>query len=152
MSITVNPAYRDEILRANPSRMVVMIYDETLAALNLAIAAIENDDIETRCNAVNSASELVAALYLCLDLDQGGEVAENLSHLYGFILRRLPGVNIHNDPEFAEEAIRLLTPLRDSWFELDSRIMAGETPEDGDKAAVARNAKAVSEVFESRGA
>ena len=72
--------------------------------------------------------ELVGTLYLCLDSERGGEVAENLGRIYGFILQRLHRINFENDPAIADEVIDLLVPLRDSWMELDRRIEVEETP------------------------
>jgi flagellar protein FliS len=114
----------ERILEASPSRLVVMLYDEALKNLETAVAAIERDDIETRCHAVNRAIEIVCHLYLTLDAEQGGEIAEKLGAIYRFVLARLPRVNVANDAEAAHEAIRLLTPMRASWSELDERIEA----------------------------
>ena len=115
----------EEMRAATPSRLVVMLYDEAIGALQAAIAAATRGDIETRCNSVTAATEIVGYLYMNLDLEQGGEVADNLGAIYAHIMHRLPRVNLYNDAETAEEAISLLEPLRESWNELDSRIVAG---------------------------
>ena len=109
----------DEMMIASPSRLVVMLYDEAIDALNLAAAATRSGDIETRCNAVTAAIEIVGLLYMTLDTDNGGDVAHNLGAIYAHIISRLPQVNLARDPRVAEEAISLLTPLRASWNELD---------------------------------
>ncbi len=122
MALTItSETYRDELLQASPSRMVVMCYDETLQALEMAVDAVERGDIEARFNAVTVASELLCTLFLCLDMEEGGEIAENLGRIYEYVLKSLPQVNLFDDAEPAERAIKLLTPLRDSWLELDSR-------------------------------
>jgi flagellar secretion chaperone FliS len=115
----------DEMMIASPSRLVVMLYDEAIEALNLAAAATRTGDIETRCNAVTAAIEIVGLLYMTLDMDRGGDVAHNLGALYAHIINRLPQVNLNRDPRIAEEAVGLLTPLRASWNELDISIACG---------------------------
>jgi flagellar protein FliS len=120
MALTItSDSYKDELLGADPNRMVVMIYDEVLEALRTAVDAIEQDDIEGRYNAVTVATELLATLYACLDPEKGGEIAENLGAIYSVILRYLPKVNIHNDAAVAEQAMALLMPLRNSWVQLE---------------------------------
>jgi flagellar protein FliS len=109
----------EDLLKMSPNRMVAAIFDETISVLHEAKDAIASGDIETRCNAVSMAHELVGTLYLCLDTDRGGEVAENLGRIYGFILQRLHRINFENDQTTADEVIDLLQPLRDSWLELD---------------------------------
>lgn len=136
MSLIMTQSYRDELLQADPSHMVVMLYDELLATLNTTIEAIEADDQESRCNAVNLACELVGLLHLGLDMERGEEIAENLGHLYVVILRHLPRINLENSRRIAEQVIQLVTPLRESWAELDRRGAEASVP--GGMPALAR--------------
>jgi flagellar protein FliS len=114
----------ERLLAASPSRLVVMLYDEALKNLVAATEAIARGDIEARCHATNRAIEILCHLYLTLDIKQGGEIAERLADIYRFVLSRLPRVNALNDAAPAHEAIRLLSPVRASWHELDARIEA----------------------------
>jgi flagellar protein FliS len=115
----------DEMLTASPSRLIVMLYDEAIEALTTAAEAARAGDIETRCNAVTAAIEIVGTLYMTLDVERGGDVARNLGVIYAHIINRLPQVNLNRDPRIAEEAIGLLKPLRSSWNELDVSMGAG---------------------------
>ncbi len=124
----------DDLLKMSPNRMVATIYEEAITMLEDAKAAIARGDIEARCNAVSMAHELVGSLYLCLDIARGGEVAENLGRIYGFVLQRLHRINFENDPAIADEAIGLLAPLRESWLQLDGDAVAVE-PHELDYAA-----------------
>ena len=121
-------ALPEELREMSQSRLVVVFYDQAIAALEDAIAAIEESDVERRFNAVKTATGLINELSLSLDESAGGEIAHNLGGIYAFILGRLPQVNTQNDPKPADEAIRLLRPLRDAWEELDRKIQAGEIP------------------------
>ena len=53
---------------------------------------------------------------------EGGEIASNLDQLYRYVITQLPMINIRNDAALTQSLIDLLTPLRDSWVELDERI------------------------------
>jgi flagellar protein FliS len=108
----------DSLMEAEPARQVVMLYDEAIAAVRIAGMAAASGDIEGRCNAVTAAMEIVGFLYMNLDSDQGGEVANNLGSIYAYILSQLSRVNLYNDTETAERMVGLLEPLRDSWNEL----------------------------------
>jgi flagellar protein FliS len=127
--VIASKAYQDELFEADPGRMVVMLYDETLEALRTAIDAIERGDIEERFNATTVATEVLVALFQCLDMEKGGAIAGNLASLYTFILKDLLWVNVNNDPEPARQAIRLLTPLRDAWSELDATAVVDILPQ-----------------------
>jgi flagellar protein FliS len=115
----------EDMISASPSRLIVMLYDEAIAAMREAAHAARTGQIEARCNAVSAALEVVGYLYMTLDETHGGDVARNLGAIYAHIIARLPQVNMAQDPAIAEEAIALLKPLRASWNELDQQLSAG---------------------------
>jgi flagellar protein FliS len=120
----INDILPEELRDVSAVGLVAAFYDETIAALEDAIEAIAEGDIERRFNSIFVATGLIAELAKALDEEAGGEVAQNLGQLYIFILTLLPRVNIDNDPNPARNAICLLKPLRDAWHELDSRLEA----------------------------
>ena len=118
----------EELRDASQCRLVVTFYDQIVAALQEAIDAVEAGEIERRYNAVKVATGLISELHLSLDEEFGGEIARNLGQIYSYVVNRLPRINTHNDPAPAENGLRLLKPLRDSWAELDEMIEAGCVP------------------------
>lgn len=139
----------EQLLSTPPQQLVAMMYDQVLDSMRQTIEAIETNDIERRWLACTEASELLTQLYLALDMQRGGEIAENLSQLYRFALWRLSRVNTHNDADAVRDAIKVLEPLRDSWHELDERIEAALTdglptvlPPADDRAVKATQARA----------
>lgn len=125
MPLTANDAFRSEVTRARPTRVVVMLYEEAIASLVAAIEAMEQNEIEERCNRVNVVTEIIATLHMSLDMENGGEIADRLGSLYRFILAQLIRVNIHSDAAGAAKIIELLTPLRNAWEEVDQRMADG---------------------------
>ena len=105
-----------------PSRLIVMVYDEAIEQLNIAIGAIEANDIEARYVASEKVAEVLYQLCLSLDLANGGEISENLARLYKHGIQQMTEINFTNDPEIAVALQKVLQPLRDSWAELDERI------------------------------
>lgn len=106
------------LMTASPAELVVMLLEKATASLNEAIAAIEGGRIEDRWRANKRAIEIINHLDLTLDMDRGGEIAENLRSLYSFALRRLADVDFKNDAQAAREVIKLLEPMLASWREL----------------------------------
>ena len=126
MPLTATEAFRSEVTRARPTRVVVMLYDEAIASLEAAIEAMQRNAIEERCNRLNVVTEIVATLHLGLDMEHGGEIAEGLGRLYRFILARLIRINIQSDAAGAAKIVELLMPLRDAWEEVDQRMAEGD--------------------------
>lgn len=105
-----------------PSRMIVALYDEAIASLEAAKSAIRIGDITGRFQATERTADIIAALYCGLDMAEGGRIAENLSVVYELVLRNIALINTANDARVADQAIRLLMPLRSAWAALDERI------------------------------
>lgn len=130
-----------EIAEAFPSRLIVILYDEAINSLLSAMDAISRGDIEARFNATTRTVEVLSELYVSLDMDNGGEIAETLAALYGHIIAQMPTLNFSNDVMLAEQFINLLRPIRDSWNELDERIQCNV--EDAEALETAEFAAAV---------
>ena len=102
--------------------LVVCLYDKAIAEFESAAEAAERNDIVARFQATSVAAEIVAQLQLALDHSIGGQIADNLDQLYGFILSQLPLLNLDNDAALARRLGDLLRPLRQSWIELDRQF------------------------------
>ncbi|MEQ8357326.1 MAG: flagellar export chaperone FliS [Kiloniellaceae bacterium] len=125
MPLTATDAFRSEVTRARPTRVVVMLYDEAIASLTAAIEAMEQNKIEERCNRVNVVTEIIGTLHMSLDIEKGGDIAEQLGQLYRYVLARLIRINIHSDIEGTKKVIEILQPLRDAWDEVDLGLADG---------------------------
>jgi flagellar protein FliS len=106
---------------ASPALLVAMMIEKAIASLKEAIRAIEAKDVQARWQANNRASEIINHLWLTLDTEAGGEIADNLGKLYEFMMNHLLKVDLRNDPKPAEEVIELLEPLLQSWRTLAAR-------------------------------
>ena len=108
----------EQAMTADPATLVAMLYDKAVSCLKAAVQAIHSNEIETCWKNNRRAQEIINHLFRTLDLEKGGEIASNLEALYGYMLVRLPDVDVNNDARVAEEVIELLEPLRASWNEL----------------------------------
>src|SRR3546814_2191441 len=71
MPLTATEAFRSEVTRARPTRVVVMLYDEAITSLEAAIEAMQQNAIEERCNRLNVVTEIIATLHMGLDMENG---------------------------------------------------------------------------------
>lgn len=107
-----------QVLTASPAKLVYMLYDRAISSLREAVAAIEAGEIEQRWKANNRAMEILQHMWSTLNVEQTGEIGENLNQLLPYMMLRLPDVDINNDPEPAREVIIILEPLRDAWRDI----------------------------------
>lgn len=123
---------------ATPGQLVLMLYDGAIGFLERTIAGFDYTDrrqlILTVNNNIIRAQAIVRELDARLDMDKGGEVAENFRRLYDYFHRRMNEANITKSREPAEEVLKHMRVLRDSWSEM---LQRGPNPGDGQQMPVA---------------
>lgn len=96
-------------------RLIVMLYDGAIKFLKLAVRELEAQNYEAKGQYINRAQDIINELNAVLDMEAGGEIAENLRKLYVFMGRRLSQANAKRDPQMIQEVIGLLNELNQSW-------------------------------------
>jgi flagellar protein FliS len=104
-----------EVTSRTPLELIVMLYDGGLAAMTQARDALERGDLRAKAPALSKALAIVHALQSSLDPDVGGDVAQTLDRLYGYVSDRLVEANVRKDPAPIDEALHIFTSLRDAW-------------------------------------
>ena len=118
--------YREmEILAATPQQLVVIVYDHLLVSMRRAQMAMEHGDVETRTALLQKCRALVNELLVTLDFEQGGDIARELSALYGFLLGEMLVIGMRRDAKAFERLIGIVQNLRDGFAGAAAQI-AGE--------------------------
>ena len=115
-----NPAnpYRQYIVNkvetASPLMLIIMLYDEAIK-----MCAQARDDLgmdkESVHNKLIKAQKIITELTVSLNMEAGGEVAENLKSLYIYLHMRLVEGNIENSADKIDEVVHILRDLREAW-------------------------------------
>lgn len=104
------------VVAASPHKLIVMLFDGALVALNTALNGMRSGNIGEKGKSISKAIMIIdSGLRAALDKKAGGEIAEGLDALYEYMSARLLTANINNDAGIIEEVQRLLTELRDAW-------------------------------------
>jgi flagellar protein FliS len=99
----------------NKGRVIVMLYEGTIKFLKQATDAMEKGDLESKGKFIVKAQDIIFELNSVLDIDNGGEVAQNLRKLYNFMWQRLSEASIKQDAGMVREVISLLEELNRGW-------------------------------------
>lgn len=100
---------------ATPHELISMLFKGALEALAKAKGAIERKDISLRTQQINKATQIIVNLKGTLDLEAGGELAENLDNLYDYMVRTLMQANRDNNAEQVTEVAGLLSEVFQGW-------------------------------------
>ncbi len=121
--------YKDtEIQTADQGKLIIMLYDGAIRFLNIAIDNMDFKKYDIVNNNIVKAQDIITELMLSLNLDQGGEIAQNLFNIYAYIKKRLLEGNIDKDPKILQEVLRHLTSLRSAWEEAIKKAPIKTTP------------------------
>ena len=105
----------------SPLELVVMLYDGALANVTQAREAAARGDLRQRGASVSKALSIVGALREGLNLSDGGAVAAELDRLYDYVTRRMLDVTARHDVSALTEVHKILSGLRDAWYQIASR-------------------------------
>lgn len=104
------------VLAADPHKLIAMLYQGALLAIANAKNSILRKDIAAKGKAISHAMLIIdEGLKASLDKNVGGELAQNLDALYGYMCTRLLSANINNDVTALDEVSRLLDELKGAW-------------------------------------
>ena len=109
-------AYRDrEVLTASPARLVVLLFEHAHSNLLRARRAVQVNNAQERVVAVGKARDAIMELMVTLNMEQGGQIAQNLRSLYAFILTELSDVARRPDGARLEAVIRIVSELHTAF-------------------------------------
>ena len=103
------------VASANGVQLIQMLFDGLLESLAATKGHIQNGAIAEKGKSIARASRIVIGLQGALDFERGGDLANNLNELYGYVTRRLLHVNARNDLDALEEIFGLMNEIRSAW-------------------------------------
>jgi flagellar protein FliS len=109
---------------ATPEQLVVMLYDGCLKFLRRAEAAAANGPCPPLTDAVARASAIVMELNATLDMERGGDIAQNLRSLYLFLQRHLNEAMFEGSPTKVRQAIGIVAELREAFAHAAKQVKA----------------------------
>lgn len=121
-----NQYKQTQITTANQGKLIVMLYDGAIKFLNIALDNMKPRTYDVVNNNIIKAQDIITELLLSLNMEEGGEISQNLFNLYMYFKRQLLEANIKKDAEIINHVLKLLKELRDAW----DQISANETRSD----------------------
>ncbi|MDD6858093.1 MAG: flagellar export chaperone FliS [Lachnospiraceae bacterium] len=107
---------KNKILTASPAQLTLMLYDGAIKFCNLAIMAIEENDIQKAHNNIKKVERIIEEFRATLNFKY--PVAQDFDNVYKYLYDRLVEANFHKDKEVLEEVLEHLRTMRTTWEEV----------------------------------
>ena len=120
MNNALNQYKQNTVFTATPEELTLMLYDGCIKFMNMAKYHIENGNIQKSHESLIRAQNIIYELRGTLD--DKYEISSNLRKLYDFVLDRLIDANLKKEIKPIEEALPIVTGLRDTWKEAMGKI------------------------------
>ena len=105
-----------KIMTASPAQLTLMLYEGAIKFCNIAIVAIENNDIVKAHTNIRKVENIISEFRATLNFKY--PVAKEFENVYVYLYDRLVQANIHKDKEILEEVLGHLRTMRDTWKEV----------------------------------
>ena len=112
-----------KILTASPAELTLMLYDGAIKFTNIAIMAIEKNDIQKAHTNIIKTERIIIEIQSTLD--EKYPVSKDFNAVYSYLIRRLREANIKKDAEILEEVLKHLRTMRDTWKEVMAKTANG---------------------------
>ena len=106
----------NKVMTASPAELTLMLYDGAIKFLNIALGAIEENDVQKAHTNILKAEHIID--YLRQTLDMKYAVAQDFENIYSYLSQRLIEANLKKDPEILQEVNGHLHSVRDTWKEV----------------------------------
>ena len=107
------------VTAADPHRLILMLFEGALKAIGNAKSEMQRKEIAAKGKSISHAIRIISeGLDASLDKTAGGALAQDLSALYAYMVRRLFDANVKNDTATLDEVSRLLSELKEAWADI----------------------------------
>jgi len=113
-----------QIETAPREQLLLMLYDGAIRFANIAKKAIEDKDFQVANTHCMKVQNILTELMVTLDMEVGGELAQNLFDLYDYMNRRTMEANLQKDTQPLDEIMMHLKELRMAWAQAAKNVGA----------------------------
>ena len=106
---------RGSVEGADSHQLISMLLDGAIDRINQAHGHMTHGNVAGKGRSITGALAIVGELRDSLDHKVDSNLSQRLDSLYQYLTRILLHAQLNNDPAGLDEAIVLLTPIRDGW-------------------------------------
>ena len=117
---------QNDVTTNDPVELVCLLYSKAIERLHLAQTRLREGNSAGCSEVIARAMEIVLELIGSLNIEKGGEVAQNLAPLYLYVQEQLAEASTEQKAEPIDNALSVLTTLLEGWKECRSALLVKE--------------------------
>jgi flagellar protein FliS len=110
------------VASADSHGLVLMLMNAAMERMSVARSCIERGDLVRKAKLLHSCVKIIGELRGILNMAEGGSLAQNLSDLYEYMIRRLLRANLETDVACINEVSSLLGEIRKAWVAIGPQV------------------------------
>ena len=118
--------------------ILLMLYEGALISLKIARRGIREKNPKLKGEKISKVLAILTELDCALDRENGMDLADKISALYGYMMNRLTIANIKNDPEALDEVEQLLGELYEGFKEAAVHMADGSVHAENNNPEIMR--------------
>jgi len=100
---------------ADPHLLIQMLIDGSIEKLNRAKFFLNDKNTAQKGTQISWAISIIGGLKASLDMQNGGDIANNLSDLYDYCTVTLAQANVENDEAKIDSVLSVLNEIKIGW-------------------------------------
>jgi flagellar protein FliS len=104
------------VAAADSHGLVLMLMNAAVERMTVARSCIERGDLVRKAKLLHGCVRIIGELRGILNMAEGGTLAQNLSDLYDYMIRRLLRANLETNTACITEVLDLLGEIRKAWI------------------------------------
>ncbi len=113
---------QNQLLTASPAKLLLAAYDGAIRFCRIAGEKMSEGKLEEQSTNINKALAVVCELLSTLREDVDPILVARLKMLYTYVIEKLAHANLNNDRDALNEAVKILSQLRETWAEAERII------------------------------
>jgi|TARA_R100000501_G_scaffold13151_3_gene24011 flagellar protein FliS len=113
-----NNGIETAVVGASPAQLVKLMFDELRSTLGTLQHCTTPERREMRSRLTSRAVSILYALLSSLDMEQGGKIAEDLSAIYDYCIRKLQSSVTAGDSNALTEVNAIIDEIASAWTEI----------------------------------
>ena len=113
---------------ADQKQLIIMLYEGVLRFVNAAESNMTSFKTYDKANTnILRAQDIFTELMVSLNIEQGGEIAQNLLNLYAYCKSQLLEANLQKKVEFLKSVKKVVSELLEAWKQIEQQPAAKAT-------------------------